>query len=74
MAIAAARLGLGCIAIGHLGNEIYGKFLLDVLHDEGISMVEMSDKAGIADSSSASVETLLCWVLVDPLHKHGFCR
>ena len=34
MAIAAKRLGLCCITIGHVGNEIYGDFLLDVLHDE----------------------------------------
>lgn len=74
MAIAAARLGLGCISIGHVGNEIYGKFLLDVLHDEGIGMVEMSNDADVVNSSSASHETLLCWVLVDPLQRHAFCR
>ena len=34
MAIAAKRLGLCCVTIGHVGNEIYGDFLLDVLHDE----------------------------------------
>ncbi|KAF7804672.1 fructokinase-1 [Senna tora] len=72
-AIAAARLGLGCTAIGHVGNEIYGQFLFDVLHDEGINIVEMSDHVGIANSSSSSLETLLCWVLVDPLQRHGFC-
>lgn len=73
MAIAAARLGLHCIAIGHVGNEVYGQFLLDVLQDEGISMVGMSDNNTNVDSSAASYETLLCWVLVDPLQRHGFC-
>ncbi|XP_015575894.1 fructokinase-1 isoform X2 [Ricinus communis] len=73
MAIAAARLGLRCATIGHVGNEIYGKFLLDVLRDEGITMVGMSDNTDAIDSSSASYETLLCWVLVDPLQRHGFC-
>ncbi|MED6122692.1 hypothetical protein PIB30_042172 [Stylosanthes scabra] len=73
MAIAAARLGLSCVSIGHVGNEIYGKFLLDVLHDEGIGMVEMSNSTDVVNSSSASIETLLCWVLVDPLQRHGFC-
>lgn len=73
MAIAASRLGLNCISIGHLGNEVYGKFLLGVLNDEGIRMVEMSDNADVANNSSASYETLLCWVLVDPLQRHGFC-
>ncbi|KAK7393445.1 hypothetical protein VNO78_22001 [Psophocarpus tetragonolobus] len=75
MAIAAARLGLNCISIGHVGNEIYGKFLSDVLHDEGIGLVGMitNDDIVNSSSSSASFETLLCWVLVDPLQRHGFC-
>ncbi|CAK9146182.1 unnamed protein product [Ilex paraguariensis] len=74
MAIAAARLGLHCVAIGHVGDEMYGRFLLDVLHDEGIGTVGMSDLNDNVDSSSAAYETLLCWVLVDPFHRHGFCR
>ncbi|KAG4976738.1 5-dehydro-2-deoxygluconokinase 1 [Glycine soja] len=75
MAIAAARLGLNCISIGHVGNEIYGKFLSDVLRDEGIGLVGMITNDDIVNSSSgsASCETLLCWVLVDPLQRHGFC-
>ncbi|XP_065861013.1 fructokinase-1 [Euphorbia lathyris] len=73
MAIAAARLGLRCATIGHVGNEIYGKFLQNVLHDEGISMVGMCKNIDVIDSSSTSYETLLCWVLVDPLQRHGFC-
>lgn len=43
MAIAAARLGLHCITIGHVGDEIYGNFLSDVLRKEGIAMVGMSE-------------------------------
>lgn len=74
MAIAAARLGLDCVTIGHVGNEIYGRFLLDVLQDEGIGMVGMSEDTDGVDTSSASYETLLCWVLVDPSQRHGFCR
>ncbi|KAL2485914.1 pfkB-like carbohydrate kinase family protein [Abeliophyllum distichum] len=73
MAIAAARLGLRCVTIGHVGDEIYGDFLLDVLRNEGISMVEMNEQNDIVDHSHAAYETLLCWVLVDPLQKHGFC-
>ncbi|CAB4321896.1 unnamed protein product [Prunus armeniaca] len=72
MAIAAARLGLHCIAIGHVGNEVYGQFLVDVLHDEGIGMVGMCENTNV-ESASASYETLLCWVLVDSLQRHGFC-
>ncbi|KAF5482353.1 hypothetical protein F2P56_002929 [Juglans regia] len=73
MAIAAARLGLRCVSIGHVGNELYGNFLLDVLRDEGISIVGMSEDTDVVDDLSASYETLLCWVLVDPLQRHGFC-
>ncbi|KAJ6681251.1 hypothetical protein OIU74_019681 [Salix koriyanagi] len=73
MAIAAARLGLHCATIGHVGDEIYGQFLLDVLSEERIRMVGMSEDGDNVDSSSASYETLLCWVLVDPLQRHGFC-
>ncbi|XP_076951175.1 uncharacterized protein LOC143624382 [Bidens hawaiensis] len=74
MAIAAARLGLRCNAIGHIGNEIYGKFLLDVLHDEGINVIKMKEEDDIVNTlSSSEYETLLCWVLVDPLQRHGFC-
>ncbi|PIA45255.1 hypothetical protein AQUCO_01700648v1 [Aquilegia coerulea] len=72
MVIAAARLGLSCLSLGHVGDEIYGHFLLDVLHDEGIGMVEMSEESDVV-ADTASYETLLCWVLVDPLHRHGFC-
>lgn len=72
-AIAAARLGLQCTAIGHVGNEIYGHFLLDVLHDEGIGFVRMSDDPDAARKRNSACETLLCWVLVDPLQRHGFC-
>ncbi len=72
MAVAAARLGLSCATIGHVGNEIYGNFLLDVLRDERISVVGISEDIDVTDSTS--YETLLCWVLVDPLQRHGFCR
>lgn len=73
VAIAAARLGLCCTTIGHVGNDVYGRFFLDVLHSEGISMVGMNEPSDDVDSSSAAYETLLCWVLVDPLQRHGFC-
>ncbi|KAH6813683.1 pfkB-like carbohydrate kinase family protein [Perilla frutescens var. frutescens] len=71
MAIAAARLGLNVVTVGHVGDEIYGRFLFDVLHDEGIGMVELDELNHVADMRD--YETLLCWVLVDPLQRHGFC-
>lgn len=79
MAIAAGRVGLDCITIGHVGNDIYGRFLLDVLRNEGISMVGMMTPPTQLHSDhllhvASSYQTLLCWVLVDPLQRHGFCR
>ncbi|RZC52231.1 hypothetical protein C5167_020657 [Papaver somniferum] len=72
VAIAAARLGLNCVTIGNVGNEVYGRFLLDVLHNEGIGMVRMNENTDDV-VESVFYETLLCWVLVDPLQRHGFC-
>lgn len=72
-AIAASRLGLQCVAIGNVGNDIYGNFLLDVLHDEGIDFVSMSDDPDGTVNKNSAYQTLLCWVLVDSLQRHGFC-
>lgn len=74
MAIAAARLGLHCISVGHVGDEIYGQFLIDVLSHEGINIVRMNEQSEALNLSSSDHETLLCWVLVDPSQRHGFCR
>ena len=52
---------------------MYGKFLLDVLQAEGISVVGMLENTD-ATACRQAYETLLCWVLVDPFQKHGFCR
>ncbi|ERN01387.1 fructokinase-1 isoform X1 [Amborella trichopoda] len=73
LAIAAARLGLCCVTLGHVGHEIYGRFLLDVLGDEGITMVGMDGDTELGAENSSFYETLICWVLVDPLQRHGFC-
>lgn len=73
VAIAAARLGLQVVSIGHVGDEIFGRFLLDVLHDEGITMVDMNEQNDVIETLHAAYETLLCWVLVDPWQRHGFC-
>lgn len=72
LAFAAARLGLRCSTLGHVGEEIYGKFLLDVLQAEGISVIGMLENTD-ATACRQAYETLLCWVLVDPFQKHGFC-
>lgn len=73
MAFAAARLGLRCSTLGHVGEEVYGKFLLDVLEAEGINVVGMLENTDASPRRQA-YETLLCWVLVDPFQRHGFCR
>ncbi|XP_062216727.1 uncharacterized protein LOC133916865 isoform X2 [Phragmites australis] len=72
LTFAAARLGLHCSTLGHVGEEIYGKFLLDVLQAEGISVVGMLENTD-ATACRQAYETLLCWVLVDPFQRHGFC-
>lgn len=66
-AIAAARLGLHCTALGHVGDEKYGSFLHQVLEKEGVQVVRLEE------GGNAREETLLCWVLIDPDHRHGFC-
>lgn len=66
-AIAAARLGLQCAALGHIGYEKYGSFLHEVLEKEGVQVIRLQKE-------KIQEETLLCWVLVDPDHCHGFCR
>ncbi|KAG6484602.1 5-dehydro-2-deoxygluconokinase 2-like [Zingiber officinale] len=72
LAIAASRLGLSCFTVGHVGDEIYGNFLLEVLEDENINFLGMSKNAD-QTANVADYQTLLCWVLVDPFQKHGFC-
>lgn len=44
-----------------------------MLQAEGISVVGMLENTDAAACRQA-YETLLCWVLVDPFQKHGFCR
>ncbi|XP_031502157.1 uncharacterized protein LOC116265580 [Nymphaea colorata] len=73
LAIAAARVGLRCLTLGLVGDEIYGRFLVEVLGEEGIGMVKMNEDAETSASNGISYETLRCWVLVDPLQRHGFC-
>lgn len=65
-------MGLNCATIVHVSDEIYGRFLLLVLHDEGISMVRMNEEIDADCSSNAEDETLLGWVLVDPFQIMGF--
>eukprot|EP00238_Polyblepharides_amylifera_P014214 CAMPEP_0196583462 /NCGR_PEP_ID=MMETSP1081-20130531/43761_1 /TAXON_ID=36882 /ORGANISM="Pyramimonas amylifera, Strain CCMP720" /LENGTH=499 /DNA_ID=CAMNT_0041904369 /DNA_START=246 /DNA_END=1745 /DNA_ORIENTATION=+ len=95
-AIAAARLGLTCLCLGHLGRDVYGDFMLGVMDQEGVKMMQVVDGSfpemcqhsgsffegpshGHPDKLKtllhplAFEDTLLCWVFVDPQHRHGFC-
>ncbi|KAA8550784.1 hypothetical protein F0562_002468 [Nyssa sinensis] len=72
MAIAAARMGLHCSTIGHVDNEIFRHFLLDVLFDDRIGTVGMSKDNHVVICLSAAYETLLCWVFGGPFAKTVF--
>ena len=83
--IAASRLGLHVASIGHIGNDIYGNFLTEVLQNEGIDTIEpvaacggqLSTSGNDDDDGGSSQEaedaTLLCFVLVAPNSQHSFC-
>jgi len=64
-AIAAARLGVDCTCLGHLGRDSYGDFMRETMAAEGVHVQELSTRP--------TAETLVCWVLVDPQHQHSFC-
>lgn len=70
--IAASRLGMRVAAVGHVGDDTFGKFLEDVLVTEGTGIAST-----ILDESSPSIrgeETLVCFVLVDKAtNEHTFC-
>jgi sugar/nucleoside kinase (ribokinase family) len=40
-AIAAARLGLDVTCLGHTGHDVYGKFMEDVLAEEGVALQQL---------------------------------
>jgi sugar/nucleoside kinase (ribokinase family) len=75
--IAASRLGLRVASIGHIGDDIYGKFLSDVLSDEGIKLIEPVATVETANGTRSLTKeqdaTLLCFVLVAPNSEHSFC-
>lgn len=70
--IAASRLGLKVACIGHVGDDAYGRFLIDVLDKEGIQRIEpvaLKDSLTVPDQD----RTLICFVLVAPDSAHAFC-
>lgn len=72
-AIAAARLGLRCTALGHIGDEVFGNFLRRVLDDEGVAFQEVQEEGTLLGGEDYDGETLLCWVIIHPTDGHTFC-
>lgn len=73
-AIAAARLGLRCTALGHIGDEVFGSFLRRVLESEGVGFQEVQESGeGPLGGEDYDGETLLCWVIIHPTDGHTFC-
>lgn len=68
--IAGSRLGMHVASVGHLGKDIYGQFMDEVLKEEGVLATTRIAPA-IYDPSLD--QTLICFVLVDPNSQHAFC-
>ncbi|KAK9830908.1 hypothetical protein WJX81_003466 [Elliptochloris bilobata] len=68
--IAAARLGLRVASVGNLGDDVYGRFLRDILQEEGVGHIEALTPGSFAEELR---DTLLCFVLIGPASAHAFC-
>jgi sugar/nucleoside kinase (ribokinase family) len=64
----ASRLGLNVGSIGHVGRDVYGRYMDRIMQQECIHSV-MRIMPSEAHGTSLD-DTLLCFVLVDP---HGRC-
>jgi hypothetical protein len=64
----AARLGLNVGSIGHVGSDVYGRYMDRIMQQEGIHSVMRIMPTEM--QGTPLDETLLCFVLVDP---HGRC-
>lgn len=62
--VAARRLDLDTAALGHIGNDRYGREMLDMLAAEGVSLAETS--------VSPERATVICIVLADDLSQHVY--
>jgi sugar/nucleoside kinase (ribokinase family) len=60
----AARLGLNVGSIGHVGSDVYGRYMDRIMQQERIHSV-MRIMPPEAHGTSLD-DTLLCFVLVDP--------
>lgn len=71
--IAAARLGLRAECAGHVGEDVYGEFLRDVLALEGVPLRGLVTTRAAAEAGRDVLRTLLCFVLSDGVGGHAFC-
>lgn len=63
----AARLGLNVGSIGHVGSDVYGRYMNRIMQEENIqSVIRIMPPEAHGTSLD---ETLLCFVLVDPQGK-----
>eukprot|EP00271_Cylindrocystis_brebissonii_P011651 TRINITY_DN29553_c0_g1_i1.p1 TRINITY_DN29553_c0_g1~~TRINITY_DN29553_c0_g1_i1.p1 ORF type:complete len:658 (+),score=84.84 TRINITY_DN29553_c0_g1_i1:410-2383(+) len=71
--IAGGRLGLNCVALGHLGDDPFGEFFAQILEDEGVRICDLATEEfkALGDDDYGG-ETLAVWVLIDPNHEHAF--
>ena len=68
--IAGCRLGMHVASIGHIGQDVFGQFLKDVLQEEGIHL----PASVVEEKEMEKHDTLVCFVLVDhESSEHGFC-
>lgn len=68
--IAASRLGLKAGSVGHVGQDVFGAFLEEVLAAEGIRRIE---PVALGHMTPEQQQTLLCFVLVNGDGQHAFC-
>lgn len=71
--LAASRLGMRAASAGHVGQDVFGRFLVEELEKEGVMVHSMGKKGASSESHSLLDSTLICFVQVDPDHKHSFC-
>ena len=70
-ALASARLGLDTKAIGVLGTDELGEFVVDALRRENVEFVDMLGSP-VGASQRERFGTLECNVVVEPNGSHGF--
>ena len=71
--IAGARLGMRTSALGHIGEDAFGKFLERVLGGENSGICSTMLDDGLFERQGLQ-NTLVCYVIVDKeTNKHDFC-